>query len=68
MMPGNEANQGLEDVYNTNPDMFTGMDGTTIPTWDTTFGLSPIFGFDPSFLDVDGYMQSMAIFPNTEGT
>uniref|UniRef100_A0A0D2XKW8 Xylanolytic transcriptional activator regulatory domain-containing protein n=1 Tax=Fusarium oxysporum (strain Fo5176) TaxID=660025 RepID=A0A0D2XKW8_FUSOF len=68
MMPGNEANQSLEDVYNTNPDMFTGMDGTTIPTWDTTFGLSPIFGFDPSFLDVDGYMQSMAIFPNTEGT
>ncbi|KAF5562307.1 hypothetical protein FPHYL_5740 [Fusarium phyllophilum] len=68
MMPGNEANQGLEDVYNTNPDMFTGIDGNTMATWDTTFGLSPIFGFDPSFLDVDGYMQSMAIFPNTEGS
>ncbi|KAF5563557.1 transcriptional activator of proteases prtT [Fusarium napiforme] len=68
MMPGNEANQGLEDVYSTNPDVFTGIDGNTMATWDTTFGLSPIFGFDPSFLDVDGYMQSMAIFPNTEGT
>ncbi|KAF4448385.1 Transcriptional activator of proteases prtT [Fusarium austroafricanum] len=65
IMPGTESH-GLEDVYNTNADMFTGIDSSTIPTWDTTFGLSPIFGFDPSLLDVDGYMQSMAIFPNAE--
>ncbi|KAM5359679.1 hypothetical protein ACJZ2D_014297 [Fusarium nematophilum] len=46
--------------------MLPRVDGNPCPTWDTTFGLSPIFGFDPSFLDVDGYMQSMAMFPNGE--
>lgn len=65
MLPGS-ANAGLQDIYGTGTDMFTSIDSSTIPTWDTTFGLSPIFGFDPSLLDVDGYMQSMAIFPNAE--
>ncbi|KIL90256.1 hypothetical protein FAVG1_05986 [Fusarium avenaceum] len=65
MLPGS-ANTGLQDIYGTGNDMFTSIDSSTIPTWDTTFGLSPIFGFDPSLLDVDGYMQSMAIFPNAE--
>lgn len=41
-------------------------DGNPCPTWDTTFGLSPIFGFDPAYLDVDGYLQSIAMFPNGE--
>ncbi|KAG5662645.1 hypothetical protein KAF25_005063 [Fusarium avenaceum] len=65
MLPGS-ANTGLQDIYGTGNDMFKSIDSSTIPTWDTTFGLSPIFGFDPSLLDVDGYMQSMAIFPNAE--
>lgn len=66
MLPGSASNTGLQDIYGTSNDMFTSIDSSTIPTWDTTFGLSPIFGFDPSLLDVDGYMQSMAIFPNAE--
>ncbi|KAF5002406.1 hypothetical protein FGRMN_418 [Fusarium graminum] len=63
---GKETHAGLEGIYDTNTEMFTGIDGSIISTWDTTFGLSPIFGFDPSLFDVDGYMQSMAIFPNAE--
>ncbi|GKU04906.1 transcription factor [Fusarium langsethiae] len=64
--PGTENGNGLGDMYANGNDLFSGIDSSTIPTWDTHFGLSPIFGFDPSLLDVDGYMQSMAIFPNAE--
>ncbi|KAF5024345.1 hypothetical protein F66182_3575 [Fusarium sp. NRRL 66182] len=65
-MPGVENGHGIQNICGTNNDILSGMDSNAIPTWDTTFGLSPIFGFDPSLLDVDGYMQSMAIFPNPE--
>lgn len=40
------------------------VDGNPYPTYDTTFGLSPIFGFDPALLDVEGYMASMSHFTN----
>ncbi|RBR25272.1 uncharacterized protein FIESC28_01881 [Fusarium coffeatum] len=67
MLPENANGNGNGmDMYGNGSDIFSAMDGTTMATWDTHFGLSPIFGFDPSLLDVDGYMQSMAIFPNPE--
>ena len=67
VLPENaNANGNGMDMYGNGSDIFSAMDGTTMATWDTHFGLSPIFGFDPSLLDVDGYMQSMAIFPNPE--
>ncbi|KAJ3526694.1 hypothetical protein NM208_g11066 [Fusarium decemcellulare] len=61
-----ENNHTLGDGLGTTESMLPRVDGNPCPTWDTTFGLSPIFGFDPSFLDVDGYIQSMAMFPNGE--
>ncbi|KAI8664778.1 Zn(2)-C6 fungal-type domain-containing protein [Fusarium sp. Ph1] len=60
-----DSNHGFGDAVGVEH-MLPRVDGNPCPTWDTTFGLSPIFGFDPAYLDVDGYLQSIAMFPNGE--
>lgn len=52
MMPGNQV--------------YTDMDGDTFFDYDMSFGLSPVFRFDPSMFTVDASGQSMPTYPEAD--
>ncbi|QPC60964.1 hypothetical protein HYE67_003195 [Fusarium culmorum] len=52
MMPGNQV--------------YTDMDGDTFFDYDMSFGLSPVFRFDPSMFTVDASGQSIPTYPEPD--
>ncbi|RGP75106.1 transcriptional activator of proteases prtt [Fusarium longipes] len=52
MMPGNQV--------------YTDMDGDTFFDYDMSFGLSPVFRFDPSMFTVDASGQSIPTYPEAD--
>jgi len=52
VMPGNQV--------------YTDMDGDTFFDYDMSFGLSPVFRFDPSMFTVDASGQSLPTYPEAD--